>query len=443
MSTGVAPALSLNKVVVLGANGAMGAGSGALFATGGCEVTLVARERAKVEGALTAVQGVTKSVAVEGQVKLDTYDAGLDTLCQDADLIFECVAEDLALKRGILGQVDRARPQGSLVATVSSGLSIVAMAEGLSADFKRHFCGIHLYNPPHMMTGVEVIPHPDMPAELVEHLREQLAQRFGRNVVICSDMPAFAGNRVGFKVLNEVAQLAVEHGVQKMDYLVGPYTGRAMPPLATVDLVGWDVHKAIVDNVYDNTNDEAHAAFKLPDYMNTLVAKGHLGDKTPATGGFFKRVREQGQPPKTSALDPHSGDYKDLENISYPFVEQVRDFHHRGRYRDGVNAFMDAEGPEADLARRVILGYVSYGLNRCGPNEVVKDYADIDRIMTAGFNWAPPSGLVDYIGLDRTIAALERYNLPVPALLTAAQKGEVKTPLFNLPFVSVGRYFSG
>ena len=38
-----------------------------------------------------------------------------------------------------------------------------------------------------------------------------------------------------------------------VDRLVGPYTGRAMTPLATIDLVGWDIHRAIVDNVYENS----------------------------------------------------------------------------------------------------------------------------------------------------------------------------------------------
>ena len=76
-----------------------------------------------------------------------------------------------------------------------------------------------------------------------------------------SDTPAFCGNRVGFKVLNECAQLAETHGAAYIDALVGPHTGRAMAPLATIDFVGWDVHAAIVDNVYANTRDEAHAAF--------------------------------------------------------------------------------------------------------------------------------------------------------------------------------------
>ena len=74
-------------------------------------------------------------------------------------------------------------------------------------------------------------------------------------------MPAFVGNRVGFKVLFQDPELAAEHGVAFIDYLIGLHTGRAMAPLATVDLVGWDVHKAIVDNVHANCEDEAHESF--------------------------------------------------------------------------------------------------------------------------------------------------------------------------------------
>lgn len=443
MTTETAPTLRLRRVVILGANGAMGAGSAAMFAAGGCEVTLVARDLGKCESALAQIQGIAKSEHIVDACEAMTYADGMETILADADLIFECLAEDMELKRQFLAQIDAARPPDALVATVSSGLSIREMTEGLSEGLRAHFAGIHLFNPPHMMTGTELIPHPDMPAERVQALKQVLAERFGRQVIVCADTPAFAGNRIGFKVLNEVAQLAERHGVQLMDTLIGPYTGRAMAPLATIDLVGWDVHQAIVDNVYANVKDEATAAFRLPNYMARLVQRGHLGDKTPLLGGFYRRVTIDGQA-TTEVLDPATGHYHPLDqSLRVPFVEQVRDFHRRGRYRDGLVRFMEAEGPEADIARRVILGYISYALNRVGPGEVVQDYADVDRIMSAGFNWAPPSALVDLIGLERTITALEREGLPVPALLTAAQRGEVRTPLFNLPFVTPGRYFSG
>ncbi|MGH2586799.1 MAG: 3-hydroxyacyl-CoA dehydrogenase family protein, partial [Dehalococcoidia bacterium] len=310
--------------------------------------------------------------------------------------------------------------------------------------FRRHFAGIHLYNPPHVMTGVEVIPHPEMDPALVEALTQILTDRFGRQAIVCEDMPAFAGNRIGFKVMNEVAQLAERHGVEMMDTLVGPYTGRAMAPLATVDLVGWDVHQAIVDNVLENTKDEAHDAFAMPGYMVKLVQRGHLGNKTPELGGFFRRVVGEDGRAQNQVLQPATGSYTPRTGeVSIPFVEEIKDLHRRGRYQEGVRRFMAAEGAEADIARRVILGYVSYALNRVGADEVVQSYADVDRIMTAGFNWAPPSAYVDLIGPAETRAALERYNLPVPALIDAAARGDVPTPLFNLPFVHPGRYFAG
>ncbi|MBI2760983.1 MAG: 3-hydroxyacyl-CoA dehydrogenase family protein [Chloroflexi bacterium] len=449
MATDTSQEVRLQRVVVLGANGAMGAGSAAVFASGGCDVTLVARDLGKVEGAMATVQGIAKSERIADGLSAMTYGDGMETVLAGADLIFEALAEDMELKRNILAEIDAARPPDAIVATVSSGLSIRDMTEGLSPSLKSHFAGIHLYNPPHVMTGAELIPHPDMGPAMVESLRRIMADRFGRQVIVCADMAAFAGNRIGFKVLNEVAQLAQQHGVQMMDTLVGPYTGRAMAPLATIDLVGWDVHQAIVDNVVANVQDEAIDAFKLPAYMAKQIEHGHLGDKTPLLGGFYRRVVHEGRAvegkrSQLEVLDPKSGKYQAADAPpSIPFVEQIKDLHRRGRYREGIARFMGAEGPQADIAREVILGYVSYALNRVGKGEVVASYEDVDRIMTAGFNWAPPSALVDLIGLDRTIKGLEQYNLSVPALLTAAKKGEVKTPLFNLPFVSAGRYFSG
>ncbi|MBE7450991.1 MAG: hypothetical protein HS111_19490 [Kofleriaceae bacterium] len=62
-----------------------------------------------------------------------------------------------------------------------------------------------------------------------------------------------------------------------------------------------------------------------------------------------------------------------------------------GRYRAAMDAMCEATGAEADLLRRVVLGYVSYGLCRVG--EVVARPRDVDRIMGFGFNWAPPSVL--------------------------------------------------
>ncbi|MGH7896467.1 MAG: 3-hydroxyacyl-CoA dehydrogenase family protein [Candidatus Binatia bacterium] len=429
----------IRKVAVLGANGAMGSGGGELFAADGIEVVFLARDHEKAREGKERAQAMAKSEKLGDFIRLGTYDRELPQAVAEADLVFEALAEDLPLKQRFFEQVDRCRRADSIVATVSSGLSIAAMAAGRSESFRRNFLGIHFFNPPNVITGCEVIPHGETDPALVEFVVGLLEDRLGRKVVVTADLPAFAGNRVGFKVLNEVAQLAGEHGVAFVDTLVGPHTGRAMPPLATVDLVGWDVHRAIVDNVHAHTADEARAAFALPDYMARLMDAGHLGDKTPEKGGFYRRVPD-GKKTEVYVLEPAKGDYRAARDsiVDVPdFVMRMKKLNRVGRYREALAVFLEASGWQGDLLRRVILGYVSYGLNRVG--EVVKEARDVDRIMGFGFNWAPPSVLVDFMGVKETIRALDRAKLPVPKVLSDHGAGK----LFNEPNVDVGRFFVG
>ncbi|GIW40008.1 MAG: 3-hydroxyacyl-CoA dehydrogenase [Candidatus Binatia bacterium] len=431
--------MELRKVAILGANGTMGAGSAEVFAAGGCEVFLLARSRDRALEGVRVAQNLAKSERIADRMQVGSYDEDFEKAVGSADLVFEALAEDLQLKSLFFERVDACRRPDSVVATVSSGLSIARMASGRSESFQRHFLGIHLFNPPNVIVGTEVIPHGGTDPELVRELVPLLERRFGRKVVVCRDKPAFCGNRVGFKVLNEVAQLAGRHGVAFLDYLIGPHTGRAMPPLATVDLVGWDVHKAIVDNVYELVRDEAHEAFRLPDYMARLVDEGRLGNKTPDRGGFYKRVQKDGRRVEL-CLDPSTGEYHEPRVEKIPFVERMKELHHVGKYRDAWREFASATGPEAELAHRVVLGYVSYALHRVGPDEVVDHARDVDRIMAFGFNWAPPTVLVDLLGLRETWNLLDRYGLPVPPLLREARPGE---RLYQERSGNIGRFFAG
>ena len=431
----------IRKVVVLGANGAMGSGSGAVFAGAGIECVFLARDLEKAREGRDRAEGMVKSEEIGKRVRLGTYDKDLEPACAEADLIFEALGEDLKLKQVYFDKVDRSRKKDSIVATVSSGLSIAGMAAGRSESFRKHFLGIHLFNPPNVIVGCEVIPQAETDSAVTRFVVDLLEKHLGRKVIETADLPAFAGNRVGFKVLNDVAQLAAEHGVAFMDALVGPHTGRALAPLATVDLVGWDVHRAIVDNVHANTKDEAHGSFALPGYMKSLLESGHLGDKTPDKGGFYRRVRD-GKKSEVYVLDPAKGEYHlahDVVRDLPDFVIRMKRLHHVGKYREAMALLLEATGREADLLRTVILGYVSYGLNRVG--EVVREARDVDRIMGFGFNWAPPTVLVDVFGVKQTIAALERAKLPVPEVLTRQKSSSER--MFREPNVDIGRFFVG
>jgi 3-hydroxyacyl-CoA dehydrogenase len=413
---------SIRKVVILGANGAMGSGSGAVFAAAGIPTVFLARTLEKAEAGRSRAEQMTKGKASSKTIRCGTYTTDLEEAVADADLIFEAVAEDLPTKREVFGMVEELRSEDAIVATVSSGLSIGSMCSDRSEAFKKNFLGIHFFNPPTLIVGCEIIPHATTDPGVVAIVRDFLSNVLGREVVETRDTPAFAGNRLGFKVLNEVAQLAEEHGVAFMDQLVGPHTGRALPPLATIDLVGWDVHKAIVDNLYNLTYDVCHDCFALPEYMQRGIDNGHLGRKTKDKGGFF-RVEGKGAEARHFVLDPRQGDYRPLSEVAPPmptFVEKMKQAIKTGRgHSSAMEVLCTADGKEAELLRKVVLGYISYGLGLVG--EVVERPRDVDRIMGFGFNWAPPSMLVDAIGPGRTIVLLQKAKLPVPhAILEAA-----------------------
>jgi len=423
------------KVVIIGANGTMGAPSGAVFAGAGFHVAMLARDREKAEAALKGAQSAARAEAVADRIRCGSYEKDLEHCVAEADLVFESLAEDLPLKRTFFDKIDKCRRPDCVIATGSSGLSIAEMARGRSESFRKNFLGVHLFNPPTVIVGTEVIPHPETDPGVTKRVCDMLVAKLGRKVIVTRDRPAFVGNRVGFKVLNETAQLAEEHGVAYIDYLVGPHTGRAMAPLATVDLVGWDVHKAIVDNVYTNTEDEARSAFRLPAFMERGIKEGKLGDKTPESGGFYRKNGKD-----VEVFDLKAGAYKPLEKPKpVDFVEKMKQFNRVGRYAEAFGVFAQARGAEADLVRRVILGYVSYALNRVG--EVAESAPDADTIMSYGFNWAPPTSIVDLLGVKNAIEMFKRYELLVPPVVEKAASNGGK--LYKGGMLDYGRTFVG
>ena len=413
----------------------MGAGAGCVFAGAGYSVTMLARSRDKAAAGLAVVQADARAEAISERVTLGSYDSDLARALGEAAIVFESLAEDLPLKKQFFDLIDKYRRPDALVATGSSGLSIAEMAKGRSDSFRRNFLGIHLFNPPYVIVGTEVIPGPDTDPAVVKGAVAMLSKRLGRKVIVTRDMPAFVGNRVGFKVMNETAQLAAKHGVAYVDYLIGPHTGRAMAPLATVDLVGWDVHKAIVDNVHANCKDEAHRCFELPAYIDKGIKEGCLGDKTPERGGFYRRAGGA-----VAVLDPKTGEHRPLQKPApIEFVEKMKYYHRVGRYSDALGVLATARGADADLCRRVVLGYVSYGLNRVG--EVAAAPADVDSIRSFGFNWAPPTAIVDLLGARNTATMLEKMKLPVPACVEQAAARGAK--MFSGGVLEYGRTFVG
>ncbi|WCL49704.1 3-hydroxyacyl-CoA dehydrogenase family protein [Leptospira sp. GIMC2001] len=416
----------IKTVTILGANGAMGAGSaGVIAAFGNAKVYMLARDLEKAKDGVEKAYNSVKAEVIRKNLIPGTYENDLERCVSESDWVFELVAESYEVKEPINARIAKSRRPGTIVSTVSSGLSIARLAKAYDADGQKHYYGTHFFNPPYKMILCELVTHPGNDKKLTAELGDYLSNKLGRAVVYTNDTPAFAGNRVGFQLMNEVAILAEKYadkgGIALMDEIMSGYTGRAMGPLATVDFVGLDVHKAIVDNIYDNTKDEAHATFKLPAYMQKLIDEGKLGMKSK--GGLTKITKTADGKKEKFVYNIKTGAYDPYPKFDIPFIPKAKKLIQESDYVGAMNVVKEAKGLEADLARYFIARYISYSLSIVG--EVVDSKEMVDMAMGFGFNWVPASAFVDFLGGPKeTIALMTKSKVPVPAILTKAKPGK-------------------
>lgn len=413
---------TMKKVAVLGSSGNMGSTSGAIFAGAEIECLFFARNMEKAEKGIENAMSAVRSGVVRSKITPKTYEE-LETEIPGCDWVLEALAEDIAIKKDFFGRIDKVRRPGTIVSSVSSGLSIQEMVEDTSPDFKAHSLGTHFYNPPSKLLANELIYHPDNSPEFRSSIAEFCKKRLGRVNIVTYDTPGFAGNRIGFEFLNSAAIAAEKLGAARVEYLLGPYTGRAMPPLATIDLVGFDVHKAIVSNLRDNTSDMVNDSFRIPDYVLKMIDKGMMGNKTADTGGFYLH----GGDGQTLIINPQTLAHEEIGIEQVDFIEEVKELIHNGLYRKAVARLFSATGDEADLVQKFILRYIAYSFSLIGIATPEEDgIHGIDRVMAYGFSWLPPSGWVDFIGGAKpAIELIEKTGIEVPERLASQPDGKI------------------
>jgi 3-hydroxyacyl-CoA dehydrogenase len=421
----------IKTVTVLGANGAMGSGSAGVIASfGEAKVYMLARDLTKAqEGIDKAVKSV-RTDTIKSRMIAGTYDNDLERAVSESDWVFELVAESYEVKEPINTRIAKARKPGTIVSTVSSGLSIGRLAEAFDEDGKKHYFGTHFFNPPYKMILCELVSHKGNDPKITKKLGEYLEKVLGRAVVYTNDTPAFAGNRIGFQLMNEIAIYAEKYadkgGIALMDEIMGGFTGRAMGPLATIDFVGLDVHKAIVDNIYQNTNDSAKHTFILPSYMQKLINEGKLGMKSGE--GLTKRSKTADGKREKFVYNIATGNYDPYPKIDIPFAKEASAKIAISDYKGAMQVIKSAQGLEAELCRYFIARYISYSLSIVG--EVVENKENADAAMGFGFNWVPASAFVDFLGgVEESIYFLKNAKIEVPAILANADK---KKPFYGL-----------
>src|SRR5699024_7953364 len=197
---------SIKRAAILG-SGVMGSGIAAHLANIGIPtmmLDIVPRELTKKE----AEQGLTlddpvvrNRIATESKQALlrqkpspITTNKSLDLIevgnleddmekLADVDWIIEVVVENLDIKKEVFAEVDKYRKDGAIVSSNTSGISVEAMSEGLSEDFRKHFLGTHFFNPPRYLKLLEVIPTKDTDPSVLSFMKTFGEDVLGKGVV--------------------------------------------------------------------------------------------------------------------------------------------------------------------------------------------------------------------------------------------------------------------
>ena len=412
----------IKKIAVLG-SGVMGSGIACHMANAGFQVLLLdlpgkegqSRNQPAEQALAQAIKQKPAPLYHSGFISRISTGNFEDDLSQikEVDWVIEVIVEKLEIKQALFEKVDQLRRPGTIISSNTSGIPIHFMTEGRSDDFRKHFLGTHFFNPPRYLRLLEIIPGPETEPALIDFMMHFGEMFLGKQTVLCKDTPAFIANRVGVYSMARIFQLteAASLPISVVDKLTGPVIGR--PNTGTfrlADLVGHDTGVKVMLGIQQNClADEQAGAFSVPAYMQFLLDKGFLGNKTGQ--GFYKKGEGKNAKGQTEylSLNLKTLEYEKEGKSDLPSLgisKQIEDPEKR------IRAVYDAPDPGGQLIKDHLVGLFSYVSHRIP--EIADQINSIDDALKAGFAWSyGPFEYWDIIGLQKGVDDIKAAGLSV------------------------------
>lgn len=277
--------------------GTMGRGIAQVAVTGAMQVLIADSRPGAAVDAKDFIGKMLDRAVEKGSLAADARAAALgririvDTLAdmRTCDVVVEAIAEDLAAKQQLFGELERIVGQDCILATNTSSLSVTTIASKLSHP--ERFAGFHFFNPVPLMKLVEVIDGVRTAPWVGAALRE-IGQRMGREPVRLRDAPGFLVNQIIRGLTLEAAHIASE-GIASfvdIDRIVRDAAGFRMGPFELMDLTGLDVTQPASVAIYEQFYHEPR--FRPAQSMRYRYEGGIYGRKTHK--GYYDYV--EGKP---------------------------------------------------------------------------------------------------------------------------------------------------
>ena len=281
------------NVAIIGA-GTMGHGIAQVFAAAGNDVILTDSNPDILHTAKARIETNLERLAQYGVGQKDQIAPTLDRVAlrdsvslavHRADLVIECVVEDLKIKETVLAAIEAHCPSQAWITSNSSSYRVSEMASALNRPGR--FAGTHFWNPPYLIPLVEVVEGKDTTHATVTALREVLHAVGKYPVHVQKDIAGFVGNRLQHALRREAIAL-LDSGVasaEDIDACVRLGFGLRLPvvgPLAIADLGGLDLSLSIQEYLLPHLD----RSTKPTATLRRLAGEGNLGAKSGR--GFFE-----------------------------------------------------------------------------------------------------------------------------------------------------------
>jgi 3-hydroxybutyryl-CoA dehydrogenase len=280
--------MEIKKVGVVGC-GLMGSGIAQVCAQSGYQVVVTEMNDELLNKGLASISARLAKNVEKGKPSAGAKDSALGRIkgttntqdFSDCDLVIEAIIENMDLKRKVFAELDKICPRHTVLATNTSVLSVIDIAEATNRPDK--VLGLHFFNPVPMMELVEAVKTIATSQDTIRTGTEFI-KSLGKTAIVAKDTPGFVVNRQLEPFINNAIRMLEDGVATREDIDAGVRLGLNHPigPLQLADFIGLDtVYYGAVD-MYDKFKEPQYAP---PVLLRKMVAAGWLGRKTGK--GFY------------------------------------------------------------------------------------------------------------------------------------------------------------
>ena len=299
---------------------------------------------------------------------------------KNVDLVVEAVVENPKVKDAVLREVEGQVREDAILTSNTSTISIDLLAKNLKRP--QNFCGMHFFNPVHMMPLVEVIRGKETSDRAIA-TAVAYATAMGKTPIVVNDCPGFLVNRVLFPYFGGFIGL-VRDGAdfQNVDKVMEKF-GWPMGPAYLLDVVGMDTGKHAGEVMAEGFPDRMkHEGTTAIDVMFEHKRYGQKNEK-----GFYRYE-----------LDRKGKQQKVADEESYTLLKPI------------VQG--DKEFEDDDIIARMMIPLCLETV-RCLEDGIVESSADADMGLIYGIGFPPFRGgalrYIDQMGVDTFVELADKY----------------------------------